>query len=229
MRIAAHVGMMLLLAVGFGFLIRQQLSQQRQQLSQREEYRGLPADLQMIDEARPDRIEPPPKPDLQPGDDWLTCFELTERSGQVVTTESLLGQPYLVSFFFTLCPSICVKQNQQLAELQAEFAGQPVRFLSISVDPENDRPEALREYASRFNADPEQWLFLTADDPIYVRRVGAEIYQVSADLEHTERFILVNPEGEIEGLYMWSYPKSLARLKRDIAALIASQPESSDS
>ena len=38
-----------------------------------------------------------------------------------------------------------------------------VRLVSFSVDPYNDTPEVLTEYAKRYNADPERWLFLTGD------------------------------------------------------------------
>lgn len=181
-----------------------------------------------MDPNRPTRIEPPPKPQLDPGDDWLQTFEFTERDGSLVSSESLKGQPYVVSFFFTLCPSICVTQNQKLKELQEAFEGQDVKFLSISVDPENDTPAKLREYAARFGADPEQWLFLTTDDPIYVQRVGAEVFQVSSNLQHTERFILVDAEGEIDGLYHWNDQRSFERLKKDIAAMLEAAKQPSD-
>ena len=96
-------------------------------------------------------------------EDWLSRFELTERSGELVSSEDLLGSPYIVSFFFSTCPSICVQQNQKIKELQEQFSGEGVRFVAISVDPEKDTPEQLTEYAARFNADPQQWLLLTGD------------------------------------------------------------------
>ncbi|MEX0824900.1 MAG: SCO family protein [Pirellulaceae bacterium] len=173
------------------------------------------------DAGRPTRIEPPPKFQLDPGDDWLQSFELTERSGEQIASEDLVGQPYIVSFFFSTCPSICVMQNQKLQELQKEFKGKGVRFLSITVDPENDTPEALTEYAARFGADSEQWLFLTGDLN-YIRRVGAEMYQVPVDkAAHTERLILVNPEGDIDGLYSWNDRRSFERLKKDISKMLS--------
>ncbi|KAA1260397.1 hypothetical protein LF1_29370 [Rubripirellula obstinata] len=151
---------------------------------------------------------------------WLSRFELIERSGEKVSSEELLGQPYVVSFFFSLCPSICVQQNQKLSELQEEFAGQPVRFVAISVDPENDTPEQLREYAARFGADEEQWLFMTGD-LTYIRRIGAEIFRQPVDKQfHTERFALVDPKGEIEGFYNWPEKKQMKKLKDTIRQMI---------
>ncbi|WP_153555844.1 SCO family protein [Roseimaritima sediminicola] len=224
MRTAIHIVIILLVGLGIGFAIRG-LRGPVETAGVDEGPLEVPAGEDFIDPDRPTRLEPPPKPQLEPGDDWLQSFEFTERDGSTVSSESLKGQPYVVSFFFTLCPSICVTQNQKLGELQEAFDGQDVKFLSISVDPENDTPEKLREYAARFGADPEQWLFLTADDPIYVQRVGAEVFQVSSNLQHTERFILVDAEGEIDGLYHWNEPRSFRRLKKDIAAMLEQQQD----
>ena len=162
-----------------------------------------------------------PEPTHPPEDeDWLSRFELTERSGESIKSEDLLGQPYIVSFFFSTCPSICVQQNQILKELQDEFKGQGVKFVAISVDPETDTPERLREYAARFGADKEQWLFMTGD-LLYIRRIGAEIFQQPVDKKfHTERFVLVDPEGKIEGFYNWPEAIQLKKLKQTIREMI---------
>ena len=162
-----------------------------------------------------------PDPSHPPEDEaWLSQFELTERSGKTVTSDELSGQPYVVSFFFSTCPSICVQQNQKLKELQDEFAGEPVKFIAISVDPETDTPERLREYAARFGADPEQWLFMTGDLN-YIRRIGAEIYRQPVDQKfHSERFVLVDPKGEIEGFYNWPELPQFEKLQEKIRIMI---------
>jgi protein SCO1/2 len=152
---------------------------------------------------------------------WMTDFELTERSGQSVGSEQLKGQPYVVSFFFSTCPSICVQQNQKVQELQQEFAGTGVRFVSISVDPETDTPDILKEYAARFGADPEQWLFMTGD-LTYIRRVGGEVFRLAVDQKfHTEKFVLVDAQGAIVGYYSWPEAKQFDKLKQDIRNLLS--------
>lgn len=154
---------------------------------------------------------------------WLSRFELMERSGEMVSSEDLLGAPYVVSFFFSSCPSICVQQNQKIMELQDEFQGRDVRFVAISVDPQTDTPEQLREYAARFNADASQWLFLTGDLN-YIRRVGAEVYRQPVNKQfHTERLVLVDPTGKIEGFYNWPEPIQFEQLKEKINELINSE------
>lgn len=159
------------------------------------------------------------EPSLAP-EGWMSEFELTERSGKKVTSDELKGQPYVVSFFFSTCPSICIQQNQKVQELQTMFADQGVRFVSISVDPVTDNPEALREYAARFNADENQWLFMTGD-LTYIRRVGAEVFRLAVDEKfHTEKFVLVGRDGAIIGYYSWPEKRQYEKLQADIRKLL---------
>ncbi|TWT66593.1 SCO family protein [Allorhodopirellula solitaria] len=153
-------------------------------------------------------------------EEWLSRFELTERSGETVSSNDLEGTPYVVSFFFSTCPSICVQQNQKIQELQEKFKGRGVKFVAISVDPETDTPEVLRDYSARFGADPDQWLFLTGDLN-YIRRIGAEIFRQPVNKQfHTERFVLVDGEGKIEGFYNWPEEKQFNKLQQRIDELI---------
>ena len=220
MRTAVHIGLILLLGVGAGFVLRAGKHK-------RPADGPGPDDVVYTNNATASEIssEPieNPEPTKPPEDEaWLSRFELTERSGKTVKSEDLLGQPYLVSFFFSTCPSICVQQNQKLKELQDEFEGDGVRFVAISVDPETDTPERLQEYAARFGADKDQWLFMTGD-LLYIRRIGAEIFQQPVDKKfHTERFVLVDPEGKIEGFYNWPEAVQLKKLKKKIREMLRS-------
>ncbi len=226
MRTAIHIALILLVGVGLGLTLRA-LRPVRHQNG------PGPGDVVYtndtassageIDEADVENMTPSHPPE---DEDWLSRFELTERSGETVSSDELLGQPYLVSFFFTTCPSVCIQQNQKLKELQEMFAGQGVRFLAISCDPETDTPEMLREYAARFGADEDQWLFMTGD-LTYIRRVGAEVYKLPVDQKfHTERFVLVDPEGKIEGYYNWPDPHQFERLQQKIRQMINETKES---
>jgi cytochrome oxidase Cu insertion factor (SCO1/SenC/PrrC family) len=70
---------------------------------------------------------------------------------------------FLISFIFTTCRDFCPLAAARLSELQAKLGdamGRDVFFYSISIDPETDTPERLKEYARTFGAGPG-WLFLT--------------------------------------------------------------------
>ena len=153
--------------------------------------------------------------------EWLTKWVLTERSGKQVGTEELAGQPFVAGFFFTTCPGVCPRQNAKVKELQDEFKGQAVRFLSISCDPEVDTPEVLVDYAKRFDADPEQWLFLTGDMK-YIKRVGVEFFRLPVRRKfHANKFALFDKDGEPVGMYDWEEEKQWTTLREDIGKIIA--------
>ncbi len=211
MRMTAHIALILTVGIGLGLLIR--MAKPPQPVAERREV--FTNDAPAIDPLTVTED----KPTLAP-EGWMSEFELTERSGKSVTSDELLGQPYVVSFFFSTCPSICIQQNQKVQELQTMFEDQGVRFVSISVDPATDTPEALREYAARFKADENQWLFMTGD-LTYIRRVGAEVFRLAVDEKfHTEKFVLVGSDGAIIGYYSWPEKLQYEKLQTDIRKLL---------
>ena len=66
------------------------------------------------------------------------------------------GRPVVLNFIFTSCSSICPLMSQVFAQFQQRLGAesQNVHLMSISVDPEQDTPAQLREYARRFHAGP---------------------------------------------------------------------------
>jgi len=89
-------------------------------------------------------------------------FSLTERSGRTVTLADLRDKVWVADFIYTTCTDTCPLQTARLVKLQNEFTQEPdFRLVSISVDPAHDTVAVLRQYADRFAADRERWLFLT--------------------------------------------------------------------
>jgi protein SCO1/2 len=99
--------------------------------------------------------------------------ELIDESGATVTLSTMLDseQPLALNFIFTTCTTICPVMTATFAHMRQQLgeAGAGVRLVSISIDPEYDRPEVLKKYAKLFGAGPG-WAFLTGD--------GADISQV---------------------------------------------------
>ncbi len=73
-------------------------------------------------------------------------------------------QPVMVNFIFTTCTTICPVLSATFTSVQKKLGEDRdrVRMISISIDPEYDTPERLRDYAERFDAGP-QWQFLTGE------------------------------------------------------------------
>jgi cytochrome oxidase Cu insertion factor (SCO1/SenC/PrrC family) len=128
-------------------------------------------------------------------------FTLTERSEKNFDTKSLEGKVWVVTFFFTSCPGPCLQQNRALAEVQKKLQGRDVRFVSITCDPALDTPARLREYADRFQADPERWLFLTGNLND-IKAIARTQFLLPLDQQiHSERAVVIDKGGEIRDVF----------------------------
>jgi protein SCO1/2 len=150
----------------------------------------------------------------------LTEFTLTDQHGQPFESKSLQGKVWVASFFFANCPQICRMQNMQVAKLQNKYADRGVELVSITCDPQRDTPAALASYAEMFNAEAEHWHFLTGD-LLYIRRIGAEIFQVAVEEEtHSDRLLVIDRDGKIRGTYRATKPEQFAALESTLDELL---------
>src|SRR5262244_3677619 len=77
-------------------------------------------------------------------------FTLTSQDGKPFALAGLRGKAVVVAFIYTECPDICPMLTQKMVEIQDELGanfGAKVAFVSISLDPEHDTPEVLKDYA----------------------------------------------------------------------------------
>jgi len=80
-------------------------------------------------------------------------FTLTDQNGNLVTEKSYSGQYKLVYFGFTACPMICPTGLQKIAKTLTTMGapGDKIQPILISVDPERDTPDVLRQYVTQFH------------------------------------------------------------------------------
>jgi protein SCO1/2 len=104
---------------------------------------------------------------------------LLDMNGAAVALAEVLRTevPVLVNFIFTTCTSVCPVMSATFAEVQRQLIahGTRARLVSISIDPEQDTPDRLREFARKHGAAPG-WQFLTgttADVVAVQRALGA--------------------------------------------------------
>lgn len=189
--------------------------------------------------------DPTPIDPLQP-DEMLVGygipeFELTDQDGRPVDQSILDGEITVLDFIFTNCPFACPGMTAEMLGLQSTLEGSGARFLSISVDPANDTPEVLREYGDSRGVDFERWSMLTGpfEDVRSIvldslnfhvgedtsREVVLEDGSTMANVSHPSHLILVGPEREVLGIYMYSDPEKMAELRsRARAAARANEP-----
>ena len=154
----------------------------------------------------------------------LPDFSLTDQSGLPFALSDLHDKIWVADFIFTTCATICPPMTIQMASLQNEFAAEDVHFVSFSVDPERDTPEALLRYADHYGADGDRWSFLTGQrDAIY--QLAQDGFNLAAghrgsEILHSTRFVLVDRDQQVRGYYESRSEGSLQRLRKDIRTLL---------
>ncbi len=142
---------------------------------------------------------------------YFTDVQLVTQNGDSVRLYSdlLKAKVVVINAFFGTCTGSCPRMSGVLSALQerlGDHLGKDVFFLSFSVDPENDTPEKLKEYAERFHAGPG-WLFLTGakeNVDIALAKLGQ---RVARKEDHLTLFIVGN---EKTGLWKKVAPGSTA-------------------
>ena len=101
------------------------------------------------------------------GADYFTNMELVNQDGKTVHfyDDLIKDKIVVINFIFTHCGDSCPAETASLRQVQkilGDRMGKDIFFYSISIDPEHDTPEVLKEYAKRFKIGPESgWSFLT--------------------------------------------------------------------
>jgi protein SCO1/2 len=146
-----------------------------------------------------------PLPEIAPAPE----FALTSQDGATVTLADFRGKVVAVTFIFTMCTATCPVLTPMMSFVQDQLGpdfGAKIAFVSITVDPERDTPEVLKEYAQAFGADLAGWSFLTGT-PAAIRDVTRR-YGVFAsknangDVDHTFLTSIVDPRGLLRVQYL---------------------------
>lgn len=156
------------------------------------------------------RFEPPPPPVIG----QLPAFRLTDSLGQPFGSAELEGQVYVVDFIFTRCASICPLLTAAMSRLDRRYVDEGIegiRLLSVTVDPDYDTPEVLRDYGDAHRIDPARWTLLTGPES-EIRELVTGGFKTAIgeprasgdnliDIAHSGKFVLVDGRGGIRGYY----------------------------
>ncbi len=158
----------------------------------------------------------------------ITDFAFTGQDSSTITNESFKDKIYIADFFFTSCQTICPPMKAQMLRVHDFIADKPeIEILSHTLDPEHDSIPVLKAFAERLGANPDKWHFVTGDkNEIY--RVGQSSYLVTAREDssepggylHDARFVLVDKDRRIRGIYDGTKPDHVDRLMADLPKLL---------
>ena len=127
-------------------------------------------------------------------------FTLTASNGQTVTQKNFAGEPTLIFFGYTHCPDVCPATLFEISEvLRALRPDKKAAALFITVDPERDTPDVLKDYLSSFDpriigvtGSREQVDPVLKEFRVYSRKVGNESDDYTMD--HTALVYLMDKQ-----------------------------------
>ncbi len=130
-------------------------------------------------------------------------FVFLNQDSIYVSNEDFLGKVFVVEFFFTRCPSICIEMNKNMKILDNEFGYRDdFGIASFTIDPENDTPKTLKEYSEFIDVKSKNWHFLTGNikDIYELSNSGFNIFSsinpnVAGGFEHQGFFALIDKNG----------------------------------
>lgn len=132
-------------------------------------------------------------------------FLMLNQDSLLIGNEDFKGKVYLVEFFFTRCPTICPVMNKNMKILDDHYGErQDFGIASFTIDPENDTPHVLKQYAEDYGVKSQNWHFLTEKKSIVyeLANSGFSIFAginsaVAGGFEHQGYFALVDKNGYI--------------------------------
>ena len=146
-------------------------------------------------------------------------FQLTDQSGQTVTEKNMQGRPTLIFFGFTHCPDVCPTSLFEISEVLRAMGKDAdlVNAYFISVDPERDTTQAVKEYLSSFDphlkglaGNPDQIAKVISAYRVYARKVPLKDGDYTMD--HTALVYLMDRHGKFVS------PFNLKRTPEEAAA-----------
>ncbi|NML05621.1 SCO family protein [Sphingomonas sp. G-3-2-10] len=129
-------------------------------------------------------------------------FTMTDQNGRTVTEKTLRGRPYAIFFGFTRCPDVCPTTLTRMAQLRKALGADGMKFdiIFVSVDPQHDTREGIREYLGLFDTPiiglsgtAEQLAGIVKAFHVFYEKVPVEGGDYTID--HTASIFLMDREG----------------------------------
>jgi protein SCO1 len=164
---------------------------------------------------------------LLPQSRSLPALELLDQDGQAVQTDQLKGQWSLLFFGYTYCPDICPATLAQLRQLRGQLPEETrerLRIVLVSVDPNRDTPEQLKQYLGYFDAGFVGLTGAEADlqkfaNAVSIPYIPADTREENYTVDHSGNLVIIDPDGRQRGFIR--APINNAKLAAHLPGLIA--------
>lgn len=154
-------------------------------------------------------------------------FSFTDTNGQTLSKKDLLGKPFIIAFIFTNCRGPCPNVMKRMRELQDQLKGYDFNLVTLTVDPERDTGDVLKNFGESYGADFNRWKFVTGSQAdIYgliqrsfkmpVEETKGDARKPGFEIIHSTNIMLVNAEGRVVGKFNSMRDEEMVRLKKEL-------------
>ena len=141
-------------------------------------------------------------------DETMSDFEFINQDEETVSLDNLKGEYWVADFVFTNCTTVCIPMTSNMKILQDEMIEEDltnIELISFTVDPDYDTPEVLSDYAKEYDANLDNWSFLTGYEFDDIKEISIKSFRSMLQepqpgddqVTHGTRFFLINPKGEV--------------------------------
>jgi len=145
--------------------------------------------------------------------DPLPEYHFTNQFGQAFSTAQFKGGALAITFLFTRCPfpNFCPLMASHFTEAQQKLlalSDAPTNWhlLTVSFDPDFDKPAILKNYAERYKYDPAHWSFATGaliDVTALAEQVGLTFWRdETGSISHNLRAVVVDAGGRLQKVFV---------------------------
>ena len=153
----------------------------------------------------------------------VPVFSFINHDGDPFTEKDLNDKITVLDFIFTSCPGPCPIMTQNMTGLYQDFDQvEEVQFVSITVDPDVDTQEILKQYAKINGVKDDRWQFLTSGIEAIkdLKKNGFMLYAEELPRGHAIKFVLIDQNGQIRKYFDGTEEASMAVLRKDITNLV---------
>jgi protein SCO1/2 len=156
-----------------------------------------------------DHVPPSAQPSQLPRIAPAPEFALISQDGAPVRLADFRGKVVAVTFIYTLCTDTCPVLTPMMSFVQDRLGrdfGEKIVFISVTVDPERDTPQVLRDYAQAFGANLSGWFFVTGTSDVIrdvTRRYGVFASKAAdGNVDHSFLTSIIDPHGILRVQYL---------------------------
>ncbi|AIE60438.1 SCO family protein [Bacillus methanolicus] len=159
----------------------------------------------------------------------LKDFTFTDQNGDKFGLKDLKGKVWVADFIYTNCPDVCPPMTFNMVKLQKKVKKEGIKniqFVSFSVDPTVDKPETLKKYGEKYNADQRNWHFLTGYTQAEIEKFALDNFKALVkkpekgdQVIHGTSFYLIDKNGHVMKEYTGLNDVPFDEIINDIKAL----------